>query len=129
ANPAPRLPYPHVGVASGSRLSIGLRIRRAAVDDRGIAENSDAHVFDVEIRNRTWWRNLAQEGRAIDERPIRVAGEEITGQIPIEPLHVGRPHGADEALIELPQSLRIGRLELSLLAHGVLHRRSPSRND
>src|SRR6185369_10743883 len=88
-------------------------------------EDPDAHVLDVEVRYRARPRDLAKERRAVDERAVGVAVDEVLRQVPVEPAHVRGPHRADESKVELLQCPEIGSAAAGLLADGVLNGSSP----
>src|SRR5438067_7326350 len=50
AQPASLAPRPDVGVAAGTRLA-ALGVDRATVDDRDLAQDANAHVFRLQIRD------------------------------------------------------------------------------
>src|SRR5215831_6284822 len=59
-------PRPHVRVAAGSRLTVGLRVRGPRMDDRDVAYDADLDVDRLQIRDRDRPGRLLQEGVAID---------------------------------------------------------------
>ena len=91
------------------------------MNDSRIAENSNAHIFDAKIGNRTRRRDPAQECRTFYQRAVRVAVEEILRQVLIEPVNIGIPHGANKALVEFLQDLKIVNAGMGLRARRCLH--------
>src|SRR5262245_35437898 len=75
---------PDVGVTAGPGAAVRSGERGPRVDDREIAHEAHVDVARFEAPDRDRPRGLDEEGRAIDERAIRIAAEEVLGQDLVE---------------------------------------------
>ena len=81
------------------------------MDQGDVAQDADEHVLDGEVLHRGATPDLGEEAGAIHQRAVRVAVDEVLGEVPVEPAHVG--------LADRPDVLAIERFQQRLISgHG-----------
>src|SRR5258705_2945335 len=108
AHPAAVAPRPHVRVAPGARLTVRLRVRGAGVDQRRVAQHADQHVLDAEILHGRSTRDLGEEARPVHQRAVRIAVDEVVGEVRVEPPHVRLADRSDVLAVERLQRRLFG---------------------
>lgn len=94
---------PRIGVPAASRLAVGLRVGRARMDDGHVADALDMDVAALKASDARRPRNLREERRAVDERAVGIAVDEIGSEDFVEAPHIGVLHGPDVVAVELLQ--------------------------
>jgi hypothetical protein len=88
------------------------------MDDGEVAHDPHAHIVRFKVRDRRRPRYLRQKLRAVDERTVGIAVEEVIGQYLVEPAGIGDLDRPYVVLIELPQDVDIGVIRNGVSFHG-----------
>jgi hypothetical protein len=94
------------------------------MDDRHVAEDPNAHITGLEIRDPDRARRLGEEARAVDQRAVGIAAQKVLRQDLLESAGVRCLDGPNLVPIELPQRVDI-RVSNGLGWHGSLLRGHP----
>ena len=109
---------PYIGIAAGSRKSIGRGVGSASVDDREISHQTNVDIVSLEIGDLDRDCGLLEETVAVEKRAVGKRAQEIVGENFPKSRNVGHLDRSDVIAIQFEQSSKVRR-ESGLCLHGV----------
>src|SRR5262249_59355828 len=101
---------PNIGVAARPGSAVGLPIGRARMDDGHVTQEANTHILATQVGNSRGFGNLRKKTRAVDERGIGIAVEEVLRKMRSKPLRVCFSDRTNIVGIEFFESLPIAGL-------------------
>src|SRR5262249_38415965 len=107
SDPASVPPRPDVGVAPVPGTP-PVAEGGPGMDQGHVTEQADQDVVPLEAGQRRGGRGPDEEGRPVEQRPVRTGAEEIRRQMLLEPPPVGTFRGPEVLVVEPEQDLAVG---------------------